>query len=246
MEEASFTHVMEDAEFSAYQVGQKETEEYLYAATVAAKFAHLPEDVQKEISSTLRDSGAVAWSLDDLRPACVPVTHSFELETETPVHSRARRLPPRHATMVRQELDKMLEAGIITPSRSAWSFTVVNASKKDGKPRFCVDYRALDRVMKAYRWPLPKIQEIFDDLSGSQFFRTFDRFSGYWQDRMDESCIEKTTFICRFGTFQFGVMQFGLMNAPSTFQRMMDFIFRSFICTPHKSSQTQAQGYDTL
>ena len=187
MEEAKFTHVMENSQCSADQVYQ-ETEESLHAATLAAKLAHLPEDVQEEISSTLRDSGTVAWSLDDLHPADVPFTHSFELETEPPVHSRARRFPPRHATVVRQELDKMLGAGIITPSRSAWSFPVVIASKKDGKPRFCVDYRALNRVMKADRWPLHKIQEIFDDLSGSHFFSTLDLFSGYWQVRMDESC----------------------------------------------------------
>ena len=107
--------------------------------------------MRKEISSTLRDSGAVASSLDDLRSADVPVTHSFGLETETPIHSRSRRLPPLHATVVRQELGKMLGAKIITLTRSAWSFPAVIASKKDGKPRFCVDYRALNRVLKADR-----------------------------------------------------------------------------------------------
>ena len=122
----------------------------------------------------------------------------------------------------------MLKAGIITASSSAWSFPVVIASKKEGKPRFCVDYRALNRVMKADRWPLPKIEELFDDLSGSRFFTTLDLFSGYWQVRMENSCKEKTTFICRFETFQFEVMPFGLMNAPSTFQRIMDFVFRTF------------------
>ena len=68
MEEASFTHLMEDAECSAYQVDQGVIEESLHAAMLAAKLAYLPEDVQEEISSTFRDSGAVAWSLDDLRP----------------------------------------------------------------------------------------------------------------------------------------------------------------------------------
>ena len=116
----------------------------------------------------------------------------------------------------------MLEAGIITPAVSAWCFPVVIASKKDGRPRFCVDYRALNKVMKADRWPLPKIEEMFDDLQGSKLFASLELFTGYCQVRLSEEGKEMTTFVCRFGTFQFEVMPFGLMNAPSTFQRMMD------------------------
>ena len=212
---------------SSTEDGQ-DSEESLRAATLAAKLAHLPGKTQEEISHALRESNVVAWSLHELRPCDVPVSHSFELETETPIHSSIRRLPSRHATVVREELDKMLKAGIITPSSSAWSFSVVIASKKDGKPRFCVDYRTLNRVMKADSWPLPKIEELFDELRGSHFFTTLDLFSRYWQVLMENYCKEKTTFIYRFGTFQFEVMPFVLMNAPSTFQRMMDFVFRTF------------------
>ena len=121
----------------------------------------------------------------------------------------------------------MLSAGIITPSTSAWSFPVVIATKKDGKPRFCVDYRTLNQVMKPDRWPLPKIEVIFDDFEGANVFSTLDLFSGYWQVRMAAQCKEVTTFVCRYGTFKFEVMPFGLMNAPSIFQRMMDLIFRN-------------------
>lgn len=123
--------------------------------------------------------------------------------------------------MVKEEIDKMLEAGIITSAISAWSFPVAIATKKDGKPRFCVDYRVLNQKMKADRWPIPKIQEIFDDLHGANIFSTLDLFSGYWKVKMFEDCREKTTFVWNYGTYQFEAMQFGLMNAPSTFQRMM-------------------------
>ena len=81
--------------------------------------------------------------------------------------------------------------------------------------------------MKADKWPLPKIEEIFDDLQGSTYFSTLDLFSGYWQVRLSEPCKEKTTFVCRYGTYKFEVMPFGLMNTPSTFQRMMDDVFRN-------------------
>ena len=95
-------------------------------------------------------------------------------------------------------------------------------TKKDGNPRFCVDYRKLNAVMKRDRWPMPRVDEIFDEIKGSSVFTTIDLFQGYWQIKMDESCKEKTTFVCRYGTYQFEVMPFGLMNAGATFQRMMD------------------------
>ena len=195
--------------------------------TIPAKIAHFPDSVAREVVCSLYDSGIIAWSLDYLRPAATPVEHYFELKSATPIHTRVRRLPPRHAEIVREEIDKMLSAGIITPSTSAWSFPVVMATKKDGKPRFCVDYRTLNQVMKPDRWPLPKIEVIFDDFEGANVFSTLDLFSGYWQVRMAEQCKEVTTFVCRYGTFKFEVMPFGLMNAPSIFQRMMDLIFRN-------------------
>ena len=80
--------------------------------------------------------------------------------------------------------------------------------------------------MKADRWPLPKIEEIFDDLEGSAYVTSLDLFSGYWQIRMAQQCKEMTTFVCRYGTYKFEVIPFGLLNAPSIFQRMMDTIVR--------------------
>ncbi len=122
----------------------------------------------------------------------------------------------------------MLAAGILSPSTSPWSFPVVVATKKDGNPRICIDYRSLNERMPSDRWPLPRIQDLFDDLTGSSVFTTLDLFAGYWQIQMDPSCKEMTTFICRQGTYQFEVMPFGLKNAPSTFQRMMDMVFKIF------------------
>ena len=102
-----------------------------------------------------------------------------------------------------------------------------NCNQEGWKPRFCVDYRTLNKVMKPDRWPLPKIKEILEDLCGSSYFTSLDIFSGYWQIQLDEQCKENTTFTSRFGTFQFEVMPLGLMNAPATFQRMMDSILRT-------------------
>ena len=90
-----------------------------------------------------------------------------------------------------------------------------------------MDYRTLNRKMKPDSWSLPKIEKIFDDLKGSEFYSTLNLFSGYWQVRLHEICKEKTTFVCRFGTYQFWVMSFCLMNPFPTFRRTMDQIFRN-------------------
>ena len=201
-------------------------EDCSHSAALSAKIELLTEQEQREVTSMLLELDTVAWDIKDLRPSDVPVSHSFELTDETPIHLRSRRLSPKHNEFVRKELDDLLDAGIIVPTSSAWSFPIVIASKNDGKSRFCVDYRALNRVMKADRWPLPHFEEIFDDLRGSNVFTTLDLLSGYWQIKLDESCKEKNTFVTRYGTFQFDVMPFGLMNAPSTFQRMMDHVIK--------------------
>ena len=143
------------------------------------RLAHLDNEAKSVIETALMDKSIVATSLDDLRPAEVPIKHHFELGNTIPIYHSARRMAPLHNAIVRKELDKMLEAGIITPSSSAWSFPVVIVSKKDGNPRFCVDYRTLNQSMKADRWPLPKIEEIFDDLEGSADLTSLDLLRGY-------------------------------------------------------------------
>lgn len=127
---------------------------------------HLPVRVQEQIEALFIKKGVVATSLRDLCPADVPFKRNFEISDETPVYHSACRMTPKHNEVVQREVESMLKAGIITPASSAWSFPVVIATKKDGKPRFCVDCRILNWKMKADRFPLPKIQEIFDELAG--------------------------------------------------------------------------------
>lgn len=115
------------------------------------------------------------------------------------------------------------------PPASAWSFSVVIFLKKDIRARFCVDQRELDRFTKAERWTLPRMEEVIDKLGGCLIFNTVDLFCRYWQDKMLDEFKEMTTFVCRYGTFMFQFMPFGLMNAPSTFQRMMDHVQREHL-----------------
>ena len=120
----------------------------------------------------------------------------------------------------------MLAAGIIQPSQSEWSSPVVLVRKKDGGLRWCIDYRRLNEVTEKDAYPLPKIEECLDTLSGAKWFSTLDLQSGYWQVEMDPLDKVKTAFTTRYGLFEYNWMPFGLCNAPGTFQRAMELVMR--------------------
>jgi hypothetical protein len=124
--------------------------------------------------------------------------------------------------VVKEELDAMLDCGIIEPSRSEWSFPVVLVPKKDGSIRLCVDYRKLNTVSKSDSYPMPRVDELIDRLGGTEYISTIDLTKGYWQVPMAKCSRDKTAFATPFGLYQFRVMPFGLSGAPASFQRMMN------------------------
>ena len=130
-----------------------------------------------------------------------------------------RKQPPRRMPfMVREEIARQLRNmqrdGVIQPSNSPWSSAVVMVRKKDGSHRFCVDYRELNSVTKADTFPLPRIDDLLDQLGGARYFSTMDLASGFWQIQMEPDSREKTAFVTPQGLYEFLVMPFGLKNAP--------------------------------
>lgn len=135
-----------------------------------------------------------------------------------PIHQRYRRLPPSQFTQVKAHVQELVERGIARPSSSPNAVPIVVVQKKDGTIRLCVDYRQLNAKTRRDAYPLPRIEESLDALTGATLFSTLDLASGYNQVPMAEKDKEKTAFCTPFGLFEFNRMPFGLCNAPSTFQ----------------------------
>ncbi|UYV72318.1 hypothetical protein LAZ67_9002614 [Cordylochernes scorpioides] len=159
-------------------------------------------------------------------PVSGEIKHKIDTSDYPPVRQRPYRVSPAQRRVIQSEVEKMMETKIIRPSSSPWASPVILVRKKDGSLRFCVDYRRLNKITKKDVYPLPRIDDALDTLSGSRYFSTMDMRSGYWQIKVDDKDREKTAFITPDGLYEFNVMPFGLCNAPATFERMIDNVLR--------------------
>lgn len=172
-------------------------------------------------------SSLFAGNLSELR-AVVGVMHEINT-TGSPVFQRMRRVPNSLKPTVKAKIDEMLAHGIIKESSSPYASPIVIVPKKNGEIRICVDYRQLNAVTIKDRFPLPRVDDTIDTLFGARYFTSLDFFSGYHQVLVKPEDQHKTAFICEFGLFEYIRMSFGLTNAPATFQRAMNNIFRDVL-----------------
>ncbi|KAK9160947.1 hypothetical protein Syun_007288 [Stephania yunnanensis] len=145
------------------------------------------------------------------------------------IASRPYRMLPSEHEEVRRQLDDLLEKGFIHPNMSPWGAPVLFVKKKDGSMRMCIDYRKLNQVTVKNRYPLPRIDDLFDHLTGAKFFSKIDLRSGYHQLKIREEDVKKTSFSTRYGLFEFTVMPFGLTNAPTIFMDLMHRVLRPYL-----------------
>ncbi|KAL0550383.1 hypothetical protein IC582_014893 [Cucumis melo] len=160
------------------------------------------------------------------------VEFAIELEPGTVPISRAPyRMAPAELKELKVQLQELLDKGFIRPSVSPWGAPVLFVKKKDGSMRLCIDYRELNKVTVKNRYPLPRIDDLFDQLQGATVFSKVDLQSGYHQLRIKDEDIPKTAFRSRYGHYEFIVMSFGLTNAPAVFMDLMNRVFREFLDT---------------
>ena len=126
-------------------------------------------------------------------------------------------------------MQDLLDKGFICPSTSPWGAPILFIKKKDGSLWLCIDYRQLNRVTTKNKYPLPRIDDLFDQLQGTRCFSKIDLRLGYHQLRVKREDISKTTFRTRYGHYEFLVMSFGLTNAPTTFMDLMNRVFKPFL-----------------
>ncbi|XP_063942447.1 uncharacterized protein LOC135150236 [Daucus carota subsp. sativus] len=213
--------------------------------------SNLTTSQEEELLEILRKhKGAIGWSISDIKgisPAIVQ--HRIHLvEDVKPVREPQRRLNPPMMEVVKKEILKCLDNGIIYPiSDSKWVSPVHVVPKKSGITlvtnenneqvptrvqsgwRMCIDFRKLNAVTRKDHFPLPFIDQMLERLAGHAFYCFLDGYSGYFQIPIAPEDQEKTTFTCPFGTFAYRRLAFGLTTGPSTFQRCMTSIFSEMI-----------------
>jgi hypothetical protein len=186
----------------------------------------------------------VAQNLDDIPVACefpnvfpedlpsMPpdrdVEFTIELQPSTaPISRRSYKMTPKELAELKIQLKEFLDKGYIHPSSSAWGYQALFVKKKDQSLRLCVDYQPLNVITIKNKYPLPRINILFDQLAGAKVFSKVDLRSGYHQIKIHSEDIPKTTFSTRYGLYEYLVMSFGLTNAPTHFMYLMNSVFMS-------------------
>ncbi|KAK1687023.1 hypothetical protein QYE76_047871 [Lolium multiflorum] len=219
----------------------------IYPVIISSKLSEIEEERLLEILKKHR--GAIGYTLDDLKGISPSICqHAINMEDDAkPVVEHQRRLIPKMKEVVRNEVLRLLEAGIIYPiADSRWVSPVHCVPKKGGMTvvpndndelipqrvvvgyRMCIDFRKVNKVTKKDHYPLPFIDQMLERLSKNTHFCFLDGYSGFSQIAVKAKDQEKTTFTCPYGTYAYRRMPFGLCNAPATFQRCMSAIFHGF------------------
>jgi hypothetical protein len=147
----------------------------------------------------------------------------------TPIYKTPYRMATPELAELKERIKELLEKGFILPSSSPWGAPVIFVLKKDGTQRLCVDYHALNEVTVKNKYPLPRIDDLFDQHHGACVFSKIDLRSGYHQLKIRECDIPKTTFVSRYGLYEYTVMSFGLTNAPAYFMCLMNKVFMEYL-----------------
>jgi hypothetical protein len=146
-----------------------------------------------------------------------------------PIFRRPYRMTANQLAELKEQLQELLDKGYIYPSASPWGAPVIFVLKKDGMQRMCIDYRSLNEVTIKNKYPLPKIDDLLDQLKGACVFSKIDLRSGYHQLKISATDISKTAFITQYGLYEYTMMSFGLTNAAAYFMYLMNKVFMEYL-----------------
>jgi len=146
-----------------------------------------------------------------------------------PVSMAPYRMSPAELVEFKKQIEELMAKQFIRPSTSPWGAPVLLVKKKDGSSCLCVDYKQLNKMTIKNKYPLPRIDDMMDQLHGSSVFSKIDLQSGYHQILLKADDVQKTAFGSRYGHYEYVVMPFGVTNAPAVFMDYMNRIFRPFL-----------------
>nr|ABV45229.1 unknown [Ascogregarina taiwanensis] len=189
------------------------------------KMEHLPEDLKQEALQVFNRNEAT-WLRPKTGGAC-KYSAGFCVKGP-PVKVKMRYLTPELKEELDRQLEAMLAAGVIQPSKSAWGSVPVFTKKKDGGWRLCLDYRRLNAQMESDRYPIPLFWQQIQEAAHHRWYICLDINWGFWNLPLKEDSREFTAFLTHRGAFEFRVLLFGVKNSPSEFQRMMDGVLSEF------------------
>ncbi|GJT32797.1 putative reverse transcriptase domain-containing protein [Tanacetum coccineum] len=216
-------------------ISYTKTQEYmLKGCPVFLENVNTKETKDKSEKKRLED---VVWDCPDVFPEDLPdlpPTRQVEFQIDfipgvAPVAEAPYRLAPSEMKELSEQLKELSNKGFIRPSSSPWGAPVLFVKKKDGSFRMCINYQELNKLTVKNRYPLPRIDDLFDQLQGSSVYSKIDLRSGYHQLRVREEDIPKTTFRTRYGHYEFQVMPFGLTNAPAVFMDLMNRMCKPYL-----------------
>ena len=167
------------------------------------------------------------FAKDETTIGTTPLTQmSINMGDSDPVSQKPYPIAMKHYNWVKEEIDKLLEAGVIRNSHSSWLAPIIVVPKGDGGKCHVIDYRALNKVTRKSIWPMPKVEDIFSQLNGAKYFSTLDLRAGYHHIGLTADSIPKTAFTSPFGKYEYVKVPFGLAQAPAYFQELMTGVLK--------------------